>query len=66
MNNTTNITEVLDAKIKELEREAQELQRSIQRLNAVNMNLNALRQTRDLLAGTGKADIQNGNAGSAP
>ena len=31
MNNTTNITEVLDAKIKELEREAQELQRSIQR-----------------------------------
>ena len=65
MNNTTNITEVLDAKIKELEREAQELQRTIQRLNAVNMNLSALRQTRDLLAGTGEADIQNGN-GSSP
>jgi hypothetical protein len=48
----TNITEVLDAKIRELEREAQELQGALQRIGVVNMNLNALRQTRALLAET--------------
>jgi hypothetical protein len=66
MANPSNIADVIDAKIRELEREAAELQAVMLRFNNVNMSLNALRQTRALLVEAEGKSAQNGNMPPSP